>query len=263
MSMPKYQHKLGRFYSLPNPQGTSPTTVNDDNLFQLVMDNQLAPSITTITKWAPKPKGQLKDVPVPVPEHLKVARATSVGTEVHAYIESILWGHPFTPELTTDLARLYVESWEEFMRDNRVEPVLIETQVIGEAGDITYAGTIDLLANVNGRLTLVDWKTGASAYLHKSFAQIYAGWKSKHYIDPETDGVVRFADPNPIEQGAIVHLTAGAGHRVYYAEYTTEKDKLLSQHMLDIALEKFMNKFTLAKADRGMLEKEFSYGIAF
>ena len=55
-------------------------------------------------------------------------------------------------------AYMAVEDW--FMQ-HRVKPVYVEAQVFSHTG---YAGTFDLLATVDGQLSLIDWKTSKALY---------------------------------------------------------------------------------------------------
>lgn len=47
-------------------------------------------------------------------------------------------------------------------KGHRVEPILVESPLISE--QYHYGGTIDLFANVDGVLTLIDFKTGKAIY---------------------------------------------------------------------------------------------------
>ncbi|AGY47127.1 exonuclease [Clavibacter phage CN1A] len=107
-----------------------------------------------------------------------------LGTAVHEWIEADLdFTRPF-PEIRLEhnepVAQM-VERWEEFKAAHKIEVVMIEVTVWN--AELGYAGTFDLLAYVDGVLTLIDFKTsrgvwdshrqqlaalrGATTFLHK------------------------------------------------------------------------------------------------
>ena len=59
-------------------------------------------------------------------------------------------------------AHLAVSAWEEWKASIDFKPLLCEQAVWSHKHE--YAGTMDLLAEINGRVTLIDWKTGKSVY---------------------------------------------------------------------------------------------------
>ena len=92
-------------------------------------------------------------------EHVRKTRA-QIGTNFHALAQGTLMGH--------DLDRALYESFEGepgLMHDRWLEQLypriwkvlIIEQPLIHRCA--LYVGTPDLLAEVDGRLTLVDWKT--------------------------------------------------------------------------------------------------------
>ena len=88
-----------------------------------------------------------------------------IGTLAHYMVQCDLSGEK--PDLATyspeqiDLAENALIKFYEWRRENTVEPVLIEAALVSELG---FGGTIDLLALVNGILTLVDFKTSKAIY---------------------------------------------------------------------------------------------------
>jgi len=99
--------------------------------------------------------------------HRKLLRkAGDIGTECHALIE---WNlrqelkQEAGPEpRLSDKAMWAFASWENWRKSVKLEPISIEQIVWSETDE--HAGTLDLLARVDGRLTVLDWKTGKAIY---------------------------------------------------------------------------------------------------
>lgn len=95
-----------------------------------------------------------------------LAKAAEIGTQVHKVIE---WNIRRDlgqivgpgPELSDKAAWAFM-AYEDWAQSVNLKPILIE-QVVSSRQH-RYAGTMDLLAEVNGVLTLVDFKTGKSVY---------------------------------------------------------------------------------------------------
>lgn len=83
-----------------------------------------------------------------------------LGTAVHEWIEADLdTNRPF-PEIRLEhnepVAQM-VDRWEEYKAEHKIEVLMIEVTVWH--AELGYAGTFDLLAYVDGVLTLIDFKT--------------------------------------------------------------------------------------------------------
>jgi hypothetical protein len=111
------------------------------------------------------------------PPHLALTEAaTSTGTMVHARIEAEVkreLGHKVTvppvPELlVSDGVASPHPAWNAYQsylawrRAHAVEPVAAEVRVYSD--EYEFAGTADLLARVDGDLTIVDYKTSKGVY---------------------------------------------------------------------------------------------------
>tara|TARA_Y100000817_G_scaffold65790_1_gene49704 strand:+ start:67 stop:843 length:777 start_codon:yes stop_codon:yes gene_type:complete len=87
--------------------------------------------------------------------------AAAIGTMVHQYAESKLRGEnparPVDPQ-----AKAAAHAFDVWLKINKVEVIEVERAVYSRKHG--YAGTCDLLAKVNGRLTLIDLKTSKSVY---------------------------------------------------------------------------------------------------
>lgn len=96
----------------------------------------------------------------------ELAKAGDIGKQAHAWIEWQLKAHmliePGPPPVISDAARWAVMAWEDWSKSVDFKPVFVEQVVYSEK--YNYAGTLDLLAEVNGKLTVLDWKTGKAVY---------------------------------------------------------------------------------------------------
>ena len=90
--------------------------------------------------------------------------ATEPGTCVHAMIEAYLRGldpheveKQYPPDVVDKASNAFLNflTWAE---THKLKPVAIEPNLISEAHQ--YGGTPDLIAEMNGKLSLVDWKSG-------------------------------------------------------------------------------------------------------
>ncbi len=82
------------------------------------------------------------------------------GTRVHEAVAAIAAGRH---DVVVDpLVRPSVDAFDEFLRNNNVEPLLIEERVLHpEHG---FAGTVDMVARINGVVGVLDIKTSRRIY---------------------------------------------------------------------------------------------------
>lgn len=92
-----------------------------------------------------------------------------VGTLAHAWIEHHLRGEKFPRELMSEFsaeheagARNAWAAYLEWRKAHTVVPLLVEAQLVSER--MRVGGTVDLLAEVDGRLEVVDFKTSVRVY---------------------------------------------------------------------------------------------------
>lgn len=102
-----------------------------------------------------------------VRQHKKLlAKGGDIGTEAHAYLEwwtRGLAGVERGPEpIVQDRAMWAVMAAQDWFRAHEVTPVLIEGNVWSDRFDL--AGTLDLLADVDGERAVIDYKTGKGIY---------------------------------------------------------------------------------------------------
>lgn len=89
-----------------------------------------------------------------------------IGSVAHEHIRATLIGEkPEFDDYTATqlrLAKPCIRKFQDWYEQNDVKPLLIEQPLISEV--YGYGGTLDLYAEVKGRLTLLDWKTGSRFY---------------------------------------------------------------------------------------------------
>lgn len=122
--------------------------------------------------------------------------AGDIGTQVHSFAENLFRGRPAI--VPTDLqAQKGVQALQAWIAENDVQPIEVERVVFSQSCFV--AGTMDMLAAVNGKLTQVDFKTGKDVYPeHKFQTGIYKrAWEEEN---GET-----------IEQNIIVNLNKQTG----------------------------------------------------
>ena len=93
----------------------------------------------------------------------KKDKAGDAGTQAHEWLEKYCYhlrdGTP-KPRMPQDQGTKWiVERGLKFFESHEVEPIHIETRMAGEVDGIWYAGTVDLVALVDGDLWMIDFKT--------------------------------------------------------------------------------------------------------
>jgi hypothetical protein len=96
----------------------------------------------------------------------ELQKAAEIGSQAHKLIEwnlraSLMQEAGPSPHIT-DKAMWAFMAWEDWKKSVNLKPIWIEQTVWSDK--YGYAGTMDLLAEVNGVLTVVDWKTGKAIY---------------------------------------------------------------------------------------------------
>ena len=93
-------------------------------------------------------------------------KASEIGSQAHSLIEWNLrqrLGQRVGPEpKVVDDAQWSFMSWQDWSNSVSLKPIFIEQVVFSKTHG--YAGTMDLLAEVNGVPTLIDFKTGKAIY---------------------------------------------------------------------------------------------------
>lgn len=95
-----------------------------------------------------------------------LAKAGDIGTQVHHLIEWQMRARLRLPvgsePVVVDDAKWAVMAFEDWAKSVSLEPLAVERIVYSASHG--YAGTLDLLAKVEGVVTVVDFKTGKAVY---------------------------------------------------------------------------------------------------
>jgi len=132
-------------------------------------DGTRVPAVTTILNELNKPalvpwanKLGLQGIDV----KSYVDALADIGTLAHDMVLSHLRSKEadtsaYSPD-QVECARWCFASYLAWERNNKLEPVMLETQLVSELH--RYGGQSDFLGYVNGKLSLVDFKTGKAVY---------------------------------------------------------------------------------------------------
>jgi len=110
----------------------------------------------TLKQWLGKDKAHEKEL----------ARAGDIGRQLHKRIEWIMRGElgqvtTKEPPLSTDAQKAF-QQWVAWRSQVNLRPILVEQQVYSlEYG---YAGMLDLYGEIDGELSVIDWKSGKAIY---------------------------------------------------------------------------------------------------
>lgn len=128
-------------------------------------------------------------------------QAANRGTEVHTLAEAYIKGQEIeVPEAIDG----HVRQYEAFIADQRVNPVVVECVIANRT--VGYCGTVDLVADVDGRRKLVDLKTSRSGIFAETALQTVAYANAEVYLGE--DGQEHPMGELGIQDIAALHLTA-------------------------------------------------------
>jgi hypothetical protein len=124
-------------------------------------------------------------------------RAANLGTRIHEAIEAYVLDKP-APEWPEDV-RPFLENAMAFLRDFEVMVEMTEASVFNRSQ--RYAGTLDMIATINGERWLIDFKTGSG--VHAEAALQMSAYAHAEFIGRPDNS----EEPMPrIDHAAIVHL---------------------------------------------------------
>ena len=145
-------------------------------------DGTLVPGATSITSLIydyGKAKGLMGYAYNCGRDHLDMEAVTKEAQAIGHLVHQLIYDyykpfmHPeltFVPTDTSDYSKNQIDAAENsylsflaWAKRHKVEPVLIEEELKSER--YRFGGTLDLLAIIDGRLTLVDFKSGKDVYL--------------------------------------------------------------------------------------------------
>jgi ATP-dependent exoDNAse (exonuclease V) beta subunit len=135
-------------------------------------DNKYYPSVTSILQYMPKGKffeNWLKDVGHN--SDIIAKKAADEGTQVHEAIEKYLQGEKLNWLDENGYSKYSFEVWKMILKFHEfwtnIKPTLIENEIHLFSEIYVYAGTCDLIVEINGVRWLLDIKTSNS--LHTSY----------------------------------------------------------------------------------------------
>ena len=92
-------------------------------------------------------------------------RAQSIGLEVHKWIELYIKIKMINGDIATEYpeaVKIPMQNFHDWVESREIEWLACEKKVYSRSWE--YAGTIDALAKVNGKLCVIDFKTSAKIY---------------------------------------------------------------------------------------------------
>ncbi len=117
------------------------------------------PSVSTIQKLTIPPPKQVVDWMINITRKIyddTMDRTSTFGTKCHEYFEKIMKEEKLgrIPKEYTE----HVKNFQAWKEDNKVKHIASEFAIVSEK--YGYAGRVDELAEVDGKVELLDWKTG-------------------------------------------------------------------------------------------------------
>jgi hypothetical protein len=120
----------------------------------------------------------------------------NLGSDVHAAAEAFVLGGQYEP---SPAAAPYIEGFHQWIADYSPRFEMVESTVYSRWGE--YAGTLDAIVEVDGKLLVVDYKTGKGVY--PEVALQLAAYRHAEFTVVGDEEV-----PLPkVEGGAVLHLT--------------------------------------------------------
>lgn len=139
-------------------------------------------------------------------------RSAEEGTRVHAAIEAILRGQePILDEIT----RPAVEAYTVFAGTKHITPLMIEERLVSRAH--RYAGTVDVVAEVDGVVGVLDIKTSKAIYRDygmQTSAYVAALREDASLPHPETSWILRLDQCRTCESCGGTLRTKGGNFRI-------------------------------------------------
>lgn len=121
--------------------------------------------------------------------------ASEIGSQIHAMIEWDLrckmLEQPGASPHVSDKAMWGYMAWQDWAKSVKLRPIHIEQAVWSRT--YGYAGTLDLLAEVNGVETVLDWKSGKAVYMesHLQNAAYRHAIREMGHAEPKQGLIVR------------------------------------------------------------------------
>ncbi len=127
---------------------------------------------------------------------IKKDGAADIGSRVHAYAQMVLQGKT-PPEPLDGPAQRGIEAFWRWVEQHRIEPIAVERRVMSRTH--MYAGTCDFYGRIDGKLAVLDFKTGNGVYDE-------AWWQTSGYVMALYEELEQ-----PIPARWVVHLNKTTG----------------------------------------------------
>jgi PD-(D/E)XK nuclease superfamily len=143
------------------------------------------------------------------------------GSRIHAAIEQVLLRQPVEVDPRDEAAIAGARTWlNEQATQHGLRPIEVEAYLIHET--LGYGGTLDLIAEIDGEVWLLDWKTGKSVAWPSG--EVYEDHRLQLAAYANAEFIARPGDPErhplpEVTRYGIVHVTDG-GTRLYEASVT-------------------------------------------
>lgn len=147
--------------------------------------------------------------------------AGEMGDAVHEWIEADLFGHPF-PDVSNRNQSFWecVAQWNAFKAEHTIVPHRTEVTVWNDREDgLGYAGTFDILCEIDGEMYLIDIKTSRGLY-SSTWMQLAALYNAPVLLEEGPDGVDSFVHDwqMPVVKLAVIHVRPEDGDRRAFAK---------------------------------------------
>ena len=177
------------------------------------------PSVTSVLGYDPEKKKSLEEWRAKVGEDVAdriSQKASKRGTALHSYVENFLLGHQF------DVHLLHYEMWDPIKRHLRksiTDVHAIEAPLY--SNHLKSAGTVDVIAVHNGKLSIIDIKTSTKLKYEDEIP---------HYFEQCAAYAVMFEEltKNPITNLVVI---MGCDEASDPLVYTSSRDKHIANYL--------------------------------
>jgi len=205
-----------------------------------VKDDKYYPSVTSILQYFPKNKffeTWLKDVGHNA--DIIARKAADEGTQVHDAIERYLLGEKITWMDDNGYSKYSLEIWKMILKFHdfwsTYKPTLIESEIHLFSDKYIYAGTCDLVIEINGVKWLLDIKTSNSLYISydlqlSAYAQ---AWNELYEENIDKIGILwlKSSKRGEDKKGGKIQ---GKGWEIYEPERSIEDNLKLFEHIHEL-----------------------------
>jgi hypothetical protein len=156
------------------------------------------------------------------------------GSRIHGSIEQILRREPVEVDPRDEAAVQGARAWlNQQATEHALRPLHVEAYLIHAT--LRYGGTLDLIAEIDGEVWLLDWKTGKS--VARPSGDVYSDHRLQLAAYAHAEFIAKPGDPKEyplptINRFGIVHVTDG-GTRLYEAD-VTERDWIAFRACLNL-----------------------------